>query len=283
MPRVLPLTLLLALPLACFKPGDDGDEIGSDTDTDSGTTDEESTDSGSTDSTTDDTSEATDSSETDPSDTTDTTEDTTDTTDGSACQVWEITYDLTNSEFEISGTPLGQGDQVNVVQEPYDDDENIGPGNLVMRFHDVGGAPGGQAFITSYAMDIHFVVDGNATITTDLVTDAGPDECGVAFGMLEAGTVPWDPATIAGMHTVGTILCEGLFGCNLGGLPDGMPVLVDDTTDQPINPFQFSADLTSFSMAPIVIANDDQSTTSWTYVGTQTSRELVGAPACLCE
>ncbi len=216
--------------------------------------------------------------------TSDTTGDTTDTTETGMgqCQVWAITYELTDSEFEISGTPLGAGDQVNIVTEPYADDDHIGPGTFVLHFQDVAGEPGGQAFIHSYDMDINFVISGVTTVTTDLVATAGPAECGLTSGPLSGTTVDWAPAEIADVHTMGTILCMGNL-CGLGGLPNGMAVPVDDTAPQPTNPFDFSADLTTFSMDQIVIQMDDQSTTSWTYAGTEVSRELIDAPACLCE
>ncbi|MFV8753840.1 hypothetical protein ACNOYE_25120 [Nannocystaceae bacterium ST9] len=270
--------------LGCGGGSDDGnDEVdttaGDTTAGESGDSTGESTGDGDT----TDTTETTDSPTTDTTETTDTT-DTTDTTETGMgnCQVWEITYDLTDSEFEISDTPFGAGDQVNVVAEPYDDDDHIGPGTMVLRFQDVGGEPGGQAFVSAYDMDINFVVSGATTVTTDLSATAGPSDCGLATGPLANDSVAWAPAEIADVHTMGTILCEGNL-CMLGGLPNGMPVPVDDTAAQATNPFDFNADLTTFSMDQVVIAMDDQSTTSWTYAGTETSRELIDAPDCLCQ
>jgi hypothetical protein len=257
----------------------DGDTTGETGDTTGDTTTVDDT----TDDTVDDTTADTvdDTTEDTTGDTTgDTTDETTETTGGN-CQVWEITYDLTDSEFEISDTPFGAGDQVNIVQEPYDADENIGPGSMVLRFQDVGGEPGGQVVISAYDVDINFVVSGATTVTTDLVVSAG-DECGIASGPLENSSVDWNPAEMADVHTMGTILCEGGL-CGLGGLPDGMAVPVDDTDPQPINAFDFDGDLMGFTMDQVVIAMDDQSTTSWTYVGTETDRVLIDAPACLCE
>lgn len=208
-----------------------------------------------------------DSSGTNPGDTTDATVDS--SSDGGssdesgpmpvACQVWEITYDLTGSEFEISNTPAGAGNQVNVVAEPYDDDEHIGPGNIVLRFHDVDGAPGGDAFVSSYDMDLNFVVGGAVTVTTDLLVTGGPSECGLTTGTVAAATVAWAPAAMADIHTMGTILCMGGL-CGLGGLPDGKPMPVDEVAEQELNPFVFSAELDSFTMAEVVISMDDQAT-----------------------
>ncbi|MEX1364455.1 MAG: hypothetical protein AB1Z98_15120 [Nannocystaceae bacterium] len=212
--------------------------------------------------------------------------DSADTTAGSTgpagdCQVWEITYDLEGSEFEVSDTPFGAGDQVNTVTMPYDADDHVGPGTFVLRFEDVDGAPGGMAAMVSYDMIIQFVVDGVTTVTTDITSGAGPDECGVTTGMLDGTTVAWMPAAIVGHQAMGQILCEGAL-CAAGGLPNGMPVPVDEMTDQPVNDFVFSDDLTTFSMAEVVIGMDDTSTQSWLYEAVEVSRELVDGPECLC-
>lgn len=229
--------------------------------------------------TADTTAAATDTADTDTADT-DTATDTTDT--AGACQVWEITYDLEGSEFEISDTPLNAGDQVNVLTMPYDADDTVGPGTFVLRFEDVDGAPGGMAAMVAYQMSMHFVVDsGFTTVSTDLEADAGPDECGVTTGSFGGDTVAWMPSAIVGHHSMGQILCEGGL-CGAGGLPDGMPVAMDEVTDQPVSDFVFSMDRSSFTMEQTVIAMDTNSTTAWTYMGTETSRELVDAPPCLC-
>lgn len=198
------------------------------------------------------------------------------------CMVWEITYDLEGSEFEVSDTPLGAGDQVNVVTMPYDADDHVGPGSFVLRFQDVDGAPGGLAAMVSYDMEIQFAVDSGATLVeTDLTTAAGPDECGVTTGMVEGTTVAWMPSAIVGRTSMGQILCTGAF-CGVGGLPNGRPVPVDEVGDQPVSDFDFSEDFSTFTMLQTIIAQDDNSTTSWTYAGVETDRQLVAAPACLC-
>ncbi len=198
-----------------------------------------------------------------------------------ACQVWQITYGLTGSTFEISNTPFGAGDQVNTVQEPYDANANIGPGQFILTFEDVDGAPGGLATMVEYTMDVNFVVDGVTTVTTDITGIAGPDDCGVTQGLVNDTTVAWAPPQIAGYTTEGTVLCEGNL-CTAGGLPDGEPVEMGGVADQPVGNFVFEADFSGFAMDSIITDMDDQSTQTWTYVGTESSRELVDAPACAC-
>ncbi len=227
--------------------------------------------------------------------TTDETAETTEAEDGSstgaaddssggsgACQVWAITYDLTGSTFELSGTPLGAGDQLNTVMEPYDQDDHVGPGQFVLHFEDIDGAPGGLASMSSYMMDIFFVVDGVTTVTTDIAGSAGPEECGVTQGLLQNGTVAWAPPQIVGYTSEGTVLCEGAL-CSAGGLPDGEPVDMGGTSDQPIGSFVFNDDLSAFTMDEVVINMDATSTQAWTYNATETARELIDAPACACQ
>jgi hypothetical protein len=198
------------------------------------------------------------------------------------CQVWEITYDLEGSTFEISGTPLMAGDQVNTVTMPYDADDHVGPGTFVLRFQDVGGAPGGLAAMVAYTMSIHFVIDsGVTTVATDIEAEAGPDECGLTVGNLAGTTVAWAPPAIVGTHSMGQVLCTGAL-CGAGGLPNGDPVPQDETSDQLVSDFVFSEDLSSFTMAPTVTGMDANSTQTWTYAAVETSRELVIGPTCLC-
>lgn len=198
------------------------------------------------------------------------------------CMVWAITYDLTGSEFELSGTPLGAGDQVNTVMEPYDQDDHVGPGEFLLYFEDVDGAPGGLATMVSYTMVVNFVVDGATTVTTDISGQAGPEECGVTQGLLNGDTIAWAPPQIVDYTTMGTVLCEGAL-CGAGGLPNGDPVPMDDTTDQPLNSFVFDDDLGGFTMDEIITDMDSTSTQSWMYIGTEVDRELIAAPACACQ
>jgi len=197
------------------------------------------------------------------------------------CQVWEVTYALTDSEFEIGGTQGGAGDQVNFVKEPYAADNHIGPGGLVLRFQDVDGAPGGQAFMHAYQMTLNFVIKPPlTTVTTDLETEATPAACGITSGTLAGGSVAWMPSAIVALHTEGEILCSGT-GCALGGLP--AVTAINDTDDQPLSDFNFSEGVSAFTMAKTVINMDNASTTTWMYIGTETGRALVDAPACMCE
>lgn len=284
-----PYTVLaLAFALAC---GSDDPDTSGDTEAD---TDQETSMSGTSEAPT--TSPDSGSSTTTDGTTTDDTAETTDPEDGSsssggaddssggsgACQVWAITYDLTGSTFELSGTPLGAGDQLNTVMEPYDQNDHVGPGQFVLSFEDIDGAPGGLASMNSYTMDIFFVVAGVTTVTTDISGSAGPEECGVTQGLLQNGSVAWAPPQIVGYTSEGTVLCEGGL-CSAGGLPDGTPVDMGGMSNQPINTFVFNDDLSAFTMDGVIIEMDETSTQTWTYNATETARELIDAPACACQ
>lgn len=199
------------------------------------------------------------------------------------CMVWELTYDLTGSKFIIADTPLKLGNQVNTVAEPYDAYDHIGPGTFVLRFRDVDGEPGEVAFMHSYSMALHFQVNASgARVKTDLDGSAGPEECGITRGTLDGTTVAWKPAAIVGYHSKGQIFCKGNF-CKLAMLPKNKAKKMDEITDQPVSDFVFDATLSTFTMAKTVIEKDARSTSSWIYAGTETGRELIAAPACLCE
>lgn len=293
--QCLPLRLSLALSLAAsaLGCGDDGGAGDTDGGTDASSTGAGvSTDPASSSSTATDTTVPGSSSTADPSTTAADTSSTSGSSESSgetagetskgSCQVWEITYDLAGSEFEISETPFGAGDQVNVLQEPYDAGGNIGPGSFVLQFEDIDGAPGGLATMNSYQMVLGFVVGGMVTVTTDIEGQAGPAECGITQGLLNAGTVAWAPPQIVDYVTTGTVLCEGAL-CSAGGLPNGKAVDQSGTSNQPITDFVFEDDLSGFTMAEIVVGMENSSVNSWLYVGTETGRELVDAPDCLCQ
>ncbi len=288
--RTTPLLVLAAASLLCGCPSSESDTGG--TDTDAGSTTAVASSSTDPTASTGPQTSSTDASSvtTDDPETTAADSGSTSTGEGSSvsgdtetgtCQVWQITYDLTGSEFEISNTPFGAGDQVNTVQEPYDADTNIGPGSFVLQFEDVDGSPAGLGTMVEYQMSLHFVVDGTVTVATDIEGIAGPEECGITQGLLSGTTVAWAPPLIADYATMGQVLCEGAL-CSAGGLPNGDPVVMDDVVDQPINDFVFEDDLSAFTMATVITGMDANSTNTWTYVGTESGRELVDAPACAC-
>ncbi|MGE3669153.1 MAG: hypothetical protein AB7K71_05810, partial [Polyangiaceae bacterium] len=191
---------------------------------------------------------------------------------------WEVTYDLTGSEFENSETTLGAGDQVNTLQMPYSDDTNWGPGTMVLRFSDTGGAPSdGSAQVVSYVATMDFVVRKAATVHTQLNVDAvgSAGECGAALGALTGDTLSFT-TPLHNYHTKGVITCEaGL--CGLAGLEQ--PRNEDETKDLPLNSFVFTNGISAFEMAKTTVSKDSQARTTLAFKGTETSRTQV----CACE
>ena len=125
------------------------------------------------------------------------------------------------------------------------------------------------------------VVDGVTTIETVLQQDAGPDECGLTSAMIEGDVANWDPMELTDYSSVGTITCFGNL-CGLGGFENGVPDPVNDMGPGPLAAFDFSGDRAMFSTETFVVQQDDQSTTTWNYIGNEISRQLIDAPECLC-
>ena len=202
-----------------------------------------------------------------------------------ACKVWNVTYDLTGSHFEISGTIGGLGDQRNTCQEPYDAGDTIGPGTLVLRFGDDGGNPAeGDAAILSYEMDTYFVVETEniITVTTDIEVSAGPELCGVANGALKGSVITWTPALMRDYRSRGNVHCDGSASfCQGGGLEPGDNA-EESNIDLALHDFVFSNGLSTFEMEATEIPGNASSTTTLYWTGTEIRRELVDAPACDC-
>lgn len=200
-----------------------------------------------------------------------------------ACKSWLVTYDLTGSTFFIQST----ADFEIVLQEPYSDDLNMGPGSLVLRMPDVGGAPGaGAVTITDYTMDWNFVVGvgGIADVSTNILNTAGPEECGVATGTLAGTDLQWAPEEIADVCQNGEISCTGALCGQFGSPPADEPEVITNQCDvQALHTFAFNADLTVFDMPVVSITDDADSQTALNFHGTRVDAVLdPNPPPCAC-
>jgi len=220
-----------------------------------------------------------------PEDTDTTTEDDTQTSATSTapgdCSTWVMTYDLTGSRFFIDALV----DFTITLQEPYDADENMGPGTLTLRMADVGGSPSsGTVALVDYALTQDFIT-GNAVaqVHTEIENTAS-DTCGVATGSLDGTLLTWSPATISNHCQNGQISCTGAFCGTAGSPPEDEPeILTDACSDQPITDFVFDAALESFEMETVVVSMDANATAAIQFTGTLLSAELDKAtPSCLC-
>ncbi|MCL2449248.1 MAG: hypothetical protein FWD17_09895, partial [Polyangiaceae bacterium] len=119
------------------------------------------------------------------------------------CVAWDVTYALSGM-IRISDTPMAAGDGTH----------SVGPGELVLRFDDRGGAPGGKARATSFDLTEHFAVHPqavlwNARLVTDAHARAAADGAGpAAVGMLVGDTLRWE-SPIRGYRTDGALTCDG--------------------------------------------------------------------------
>jgi len=198
------------------------------------------------------------------------------------CTTWVATYDLTGSRFHIDALL----DFTILLEEPYSDDLNMGPGELTVRFVDDGGAPGeGAVTVGDYALTQNFTTGSPAlaSVNTDLVNTAS-DPCGVASGTLAGDTASWSPAQLDPHCQNGEISCEGIFCGESGSPPEDAPFVFDDVCGTlPITDFVFSADRTSFTMAQVEVSSDANQSTFMDFVGTQVDLQMdADTPACLC-
>lgn len=187
------------------------------------------------------------------------------------CTSWLATYDLTGSVFFIDAV----FDFSVVLQEPYGDALNMGPGHVVVRFPDDNGAPGeGPVSITEYALTQNMVtgVAGFASVTTELENWSGPDECGVALGDLAAGSAGWSAPGLAPYCQDGQISCTGFLCGTSGAPPEGVPQIIDNVcTSLSLNDFDFTGALDAFTSPAITVSSDADQTTTLTLVGTRTA------------
>jgi len=202
---------------------------------------------------------------------------------GSACDTWLVTYDLTGSVYQIDATISF----TITVQEPYSENRNMGPGTMTLRFRDDAGTPGdGPVTIVDYSLNQNFVTGISlATVTTELMTTAGPDPCGVATGTLGGTTLTWSPTEAAPYCRDGQVSCTGAFCGSQGSPPENQPFVFDNdcTVPLPLNEFEFTDGVAAFTMAAVVMSQDGNATTTLAFVGTETSRELDPAtPGCAC-
>ena len=189
---------------------------------------------------------------------------------------WEVEYSVTGT-LHVTDTPMGQGDG----------DYPAGPGRLVVRYDNVGGAPGGRARMAAYAMHEAFTVRSQVlvvktTVTVDSTTRATPDACGsAAEGALAGRTLTW-ATPVRGYHSDGTLTCDGFICGKLGAPPSGTSPLHVGPVDVRFAPFHFGESMRSFTMPATLEMSTDtpKQTASIELTGRETRRTLVPARSC---
>lgn len=203
--------------------------------------------------------------------------------DDGECSSWLATYDLTGSTFFIDATL----DFTITCDEPYDADDTMGPGVVVVRFSNDGGAPApGTAMVVSYSMDQDFVTGaaGIASVHTELENATPTEECGNAVGTYDGTAITWTGGTLANYCQTGQVSCTGGQCGNFGSPPEGEPIVYDGCTSMALSDFTFNEDLSTLAMAATVVNQDDNQTTSLTLVGSLvTLVEDATSPRCACD
>jgi hypothetical protein len=189
--------------------------------------------------------------------------------------VWLVTYDLTGSTYFIDAL----FDFTITVQEPYDDNLNMGPGTLTLRFPDDNGlVESGTVHLYEYSLRQNFVTGiAMAEVTTDIQTTTPAGVPGSAHGELDAGTLTWNPAEASPYCRNGQVSCTGSLCGTSGSPPEGDPFVFDNdcTEPLPLNPFVFTNGVSDFTMEAVVMSQDSNQTTSLSFIGTETDRQRI--------
>jgi hypothetical protein len=193
-----------------------------------------------------------------------------------SCTAWDVDYVLA-AKLQLTDTPLGQGDG------SYD----IGPGSVKLRFDDRDGSPGGAVRMLSYNMKEFFVIKSKAlfwttTVTTDTQTRATPASCGYAAeGALADSKIKWS-TKVNGYRTDGTLTCEGSLCGKFGAPPPGKSELHIGPNQVAFNPFVFTPDMKTLTMARTWVSKTDspKQTAYIALSGRETRRTCVQAPVC---
>jgi hypothetical protein len=192
------------------------------------------------------------------------------------CDAWDVEYTLA-ARLQLADTPMGAGNGIYA----------IGPGNAILRFANVDGAPGGAARLRSYGMREYFRIDSSALfwkthVLTDTKTGTAPDACGdVAKGKLEGGSVRW-LTSLNGYRTDGTLTCDGSLCGSFGAPPSGTSELHIPPHAVAFSPLRFAADMKTFSMASTFVSKTDspKQTAFLALSGREMRRACVRAAPC---
>jgi hypothetical protein len=165
-----------------------------------------------------------------------------------ACGTWDVEYTLA-ANVQLSDTTMGAGDGVFA----------IGPGRIVLRVEAQGGQLAGHAKMLVYEMKDLFTIVAKALfwgtkVTNDTHTVATPDAAGIiASGTLTGRTLKWD-TVVSGMHSDGTVTCEGSLCGKFGAPPEGQSPVHTTPRAVTFNNFEFDADKKTFTMGLSVVS-----------------------------
>lgn len=164
----------------------------------------------------------------------------------SACEVTEVEYAAVGRLW-VKDTLFGAGDGV----------FPIGPGTVVLRFG--AAVEGGRrpVQLRVYAMKQHVVVISTALFwTTTVTSDTDTRMTVAARGMLADRTLRWQGPPPA-MRSDGTIVCDGSLCGVFGAPPKGNSPLHMGPNAVALEPFEFGADMTTFTMRYTFVSESD--------------------------
>jgi hypothetical protein len=165
-----------------------------------------------------------------------------------ACSVRDVEYSI-SANLRVTGTIMGAGDG----------DYTIGPGKIVLHFDDraASGGAGSSVTMVSYEMRQRFLVVSKALFwTTKVMTDvhsegAPAGGAGVAEGAFNQRSIRWMNVG-KNFHSDGSLTCDGSL-CGMFGAPQpGRSELHMGPSTMTFKPFQFSPDMSTFSMQPVL-------------------------------
>ena len=188
------------------------------------------------------------------------------------CAMTDVEFALSAS-LAITNTTMGAGNGVH----------RIGPGRVVLRFDGRSGHR--RASLLAYDLRQSFTVVSSVlfwatTVRTNVqvtTTTRAPDS--VADGTLEGLTVRWD-SPASGVRSDGSIECDGLMCGKFGAPPSGTSELHAGPSSMELKPFQFSADMKTFTM-PYAVTSESDAPRHRTLVsisGREVQRACVGPP-----
>ncbi len=166
----------------------------------------------------------------------------------SPCAVTEVQYDLA-ANLKITDTMMGAGDGVH----------RIGPGRVVVRFDDRSEVR--RASLVSYDLRQSFTVESTVLfwatrVKSNLYMSASRAPASVAEGTMDGRTLRWD-GRASGVRTNGTLDCDGSMCGKFGAPPAGTSEVHEGPVSIELEPFQFGADMKTFTMPFAVISRSD--------------------------
>jgi hypothetical protein len=161
------------------------------------------------------------------------------------CAATDVEYAV-SANLRIAGTTMGAGDG----------DHGVGPGRIILRLKPASALESGSglsAEMTLFELRQRFLVVAKVglwttRVLTDIETRATPDSRGIAAeGSLSQRSLHWVRVS-GGFRDDGALTCDGFFCGKFGAPPAGQSEYHMDPPTMALSPFEFSADMKTFSM-----------------------------------